>query len=168
MTSIDLIQEGVYRIATFDEKVGISFNQYLILDNKPALIHTGSVMVFDGAFGALKTVVKPEDLAYVFVSHFEADECGSLTRFLDVAKGMRSVCSAVTSRQLAGFGLHRTPLVKQAGEALQLGKHRLRFLSYPSEIHLWEGLIAYEETDKILLTSDLFLRRAPSSQPVVN
>ncbi|MDO8691275.1 MAG: MBL fold metallo-hydrolase, partial [Dehalococcoidia bacterium] len=147
MTRIDPILEGVYRIATFDEKVGISFNQYIILDDKPALMHTGSATIFEGVLAALKGVVKPEDLAYAFISHFEADECGSLTRFLEVAKGMSAVCPAVTGRQLQGFGLCRSPLVKQAGETLDLGKRRLRFLSYPSEMHLWEGLIAYEETD---------------------
>ncbi|MDO8688785.1 MAG: hypothetical protein Q7R39_02015, partial [Dehalococcoidia bacterium] len=67
-----------------------------------------------------------------------------------------------------GFGLCRSPLVKQAGETLDLGKRRLRFLSYPSEMHLWEGLIAYEETDTILFTSDLFLRRGPSPEPMVD
>ncbi len=167
MTTIDRILDGVYRIATFDQKVGIGFNQYLIMDDKPTLMHTGSATIFDGVLEALKGVVKPEDLAFAFISHFEADECGSLTRFLELAGGMSAVCPAVTGRQLQGFGLCANPMVKLPGDTLDLGKRRLRFLSYPSEMHLWEGLIAYEETDKVLFTSDLFLRRGLAPEPIV-
>ncbi len=167
MTTIDPVLEGIYRIATFDEKVGISFNQYLIMDEKPTLMHTGSALIFNDVLDAIRKVTKPEDLSYVFVSHFEADECGSLTRFQEVAKHLVPVCPAVTSRQLQGFGLCQNFQAKQPGDTLEIGRRRLRFISYPSEMHLWEGLIAYEETDRILFTSDLFIRRGPSSEPVV-
>lgn len=167
MTSIDQVLEGLYRISTFDEKVGIPFNQYLILDQKPTLIHTGSAPLFKDVLQAVSRVAQAQDLAYVFISHFEADECGSLTRFQEIAKGLVPVCPAVTSRQLSGFGLCQNALVKQPGETLEIGKRRLRFLTYPSEMHLWEGLIAYEETEKVLFTSDLFIRRGPTPEPVV-
>lgn len=167
MASIDRIVEGVYLISTFDEKVGISFNQYLILDGKLTLIHTGSALIYPEVLEAIGRVARPQDLAYVFVSHFEADECGSLARFQEVSKGLVPVCSAVTARQLQGFGLCRDPLAKKPGEYLALGTRRLRFLAYPSEMHLWEGLLAYEEVDKVLFTSDLFIRRGRVEQPLV-
>jgi hypothetical protein len=48
MTTIDEIADRLYRIATFDERGGISLSQYLILDERPSLVHTGSVQTFDG------------------------------------------------------------------------------------------------------------------------
>ena len=167
MASIDRILEGVYLISSFDEKIGIPFNQYLILDEKPTLMHTGSAPIFSEVLEAISRVARPQDLAYIFVSHFEADECGSITRFLEVARGVVPVCPAVTARQLQGFGLCQNAQAVKPGEVLRLGQRRLRFLAYPSEMHLWEGLIAYEETDQILFTSDLFIRRGQPEKPLV-
>lgn len=167
MATIDPILEGVYRVASFDEKIGISFNQYLILDENPTLIHTGAAPLFDDVISAIRRVTDPGELRYVFISHFEADECGSLTRFQEIAKKLVPVCPAVTARQLTGFGLCGNALAKKPGETLELGRRRLQFVSYPSEMHLWEGLIAYQETDQILYTSDLFIRRGPNPEPIV-
>jgi flavorubredoxin len=85
-----------------------------------------------------------------------------------VAPGLVPVCPAVTARQLSGFGLCQNALAVKPGDILDLGQRRLRFLAYPSEMHLWEGLIAYEETDKILFTSDLFIRRGQPEKPLVD
>lgn len=168
MATIDRILDRFYRISTFDNKIGITFNQYLLLDDKPTLMHTGSAPMFNEVLEAISKVARPQDLAYVFISHFEADECGSLARFLEVTRDLVPVCPAVTGRQLQGFGLCQNALAVKPGDTLDLGQRRLRFLAYPSEMHLWEGLIAYEETDKILFTSDLFIRRGPTEQAVVD
>src|SRR3970040_2701560 len=98
MASIDSILDGLYRISTFDEKIGITFNQSLVLDDKPTLMHTGSAVIFPEVLEAIGRVIRPQDLAYVFISHFEADECGSLARFQKVAEGLVPVCPAVTAR----------------------------------------------------------------------
>lgn len=167
MASIHPILDMVYLISSFDEKIGITFNQYLILDDKPTLVHTGSAPIFPQVLDAIGQVARVRDLAYVFVSHFEADECGSISQFLEVARELVPVCPAVTARQLQGFGLCQNPMAVKPGETLDLGKRRLRFLAYPSEMHLWEGLLAYEETDQVLFTSDLFIRRGQPEKPVV-
>lgn len=168
MTSIDRVLEDLYRIDTFDNNVGIPFNQYLIVDEKPTLIHTGSAPIFQDVLDAMNSVFPAKELAYVFISHFEADECGALTKFQQVAKDLVPVGSAITVRQLRGFGLAANGMAKLPGETLDLGKRRLQFIAYSSEMHLWEGLIAYEEKDKILFTSDLFIRRGQAGEPVVD
>jgi flavorubredoxin len=159
--------DGVYRLSSFDEKVGLSFNQYLIKDERPTLVHTGSAVLFRDVAEALRQVIRLEEIAYLFISHFEADECGSLSKLTALARNLVPVCSAVTARQLLGFGIHDMPLVKKPGDTLSLGRRRLRFLAYPSEMHLWEGLLAYEEVDRVLFTSDLFIRRGRVEQAVV-
>ena len=77
------------------------------------------------------------------------------------------VVSAWTARQLTGFGLHPQPLAVKEGDELVLGRRRLRFIAYPSEAHLREGLLAYEVEDRVLFSSDLFMVRGREAAPVV-
>ena len=163
MAQLDKIIEGVYRISTAagppGQGGGFSFNQFLIKDEKSALIHTGAVAQFKGVTDSLKEVIDIKQITYLFISHFESDECGALCNFLGLNSNLIPVCGAITARQLQGFGLHGSPLVVKPGDELALGKHKLVFISYPSEMHLWEGLLAYDPTDKILFSSDLFVAR---------
>lgn len=168
MANIDEILDGVYRIATYDDKIGMFFNQYLIKDEKNTLVHTGSALIFDDVLACIKKVISPEDVAYAFVSHFEADECGALQKLMAVAKNMLPVGPAVTARQLAGFAICNNTVVKSEGDTLDLGRRQLSFITYPSEMHLWDGLLAYEQVDQILFTSDLFVRRGPVAGPIVS
>ncbi len=168
MTSIDQIVNGIYRISTFEERIGLSFNQYLIQDQKTVLVHTGSALLFKDTLQAIRQVTDPAQIAYAFISHFEADECGALAQLRAVAKQLVPVGSAVTARQLAGFGIASDTLAQKEGDVLSLGRRRLGFVAYPAEMHLWEGLLAYEETERMLFTSDLFIQRGPTPAPKVS
>ncbi len=167
MSQVEQVLDGVYCISQWNQPVGIVFNQYLILDEQPTLISLGGMPSFPDVSSAVRQVVDPSRLRYAFASHFEADECGSVVPFTRLAPSMRMVCSAVTGRQLAGFGLCQNALVKGNGDTLELGRRRLRFISYPSEMHLWDGLLAFEETEGVLYTSDLFLSPGPVEKFVV-
>lgn len=158
MSEMKEFLEGIYRIKTFPAGRRLSFNQYLIKDEKITLIHTGSTQLFESIFQRVKELTDPAKISYIFVSHFESDECGALRRLLDVSKNALPICSEVTARQLSGFGICSNAISKKAGDTLDLGKRRLVFISYPSEMHLWEGLLAWEEKDKVLFSSDLFTR----------
>lgn len=159
--------KGIYRISTFPEGGRISFNQYLIRDEKTTLVHTGSMQIFDGVFERIKEVVDPREISYVFISHFESDECGALRKLLDCAKNILPVCSEVTGRQLSGFGITSNVMTRKAGESLDLGDRRLVFIGYPSEMHLWEGLLAWEEKGRVLFSSDLFTRPGREEKAVL-
>ena len=163
MAQLDKIAEGVYRISTTagppGQGGGFSFNQFLIKDEKSILIHTGAVQQFKGVTESISTVLDIKQLTYIFISHFESDECGAICNFLGANANLIPVCGAITARQLQGFGLHSSPQIVKPGDELNLGKHKLSFVSYPSEMHLWEGLLAYDATDKILFSSDLFVAR---------
>lgn len=167
MTSLDEISDGIYRISTVDERIGFSFNQFVIKDESPTLVHTGSSQMFADTLSAVKNVIEPSQLRYIVVSHFESDECGALAKFLELAPNATAICSVVGARQLAGFDICRNAKGLQAGESLDLGSRKLRFIAYPSEPHLWEGLLAYEETDRILFSADLFIQRGKVEGPVM-
>ena len=159
MAELTKIVDGVYRISSSAGMGGFTFNQFLIQDEKNTLIHTGSVQQFKAIADSIKEIIDIKKLNYLFISHFESDECGSICNFLGANASLMPVCGAITARQLQGFGMYGNPQVVKPGDELALGKRKLSFLSYPSEMHLWEGLLAYETTDKILFSSDLFVAR---------
>ncbi len=65
------------------------------------------------------------------------------------------LCSDVTAIQCDGFGIKTKTLVKEGGDVLSLGNGELLFLDYPSEMHLWDGLLVFEKKRGILFSSDL-------------
>ncbi len=165
--ALDRLTEDIYRVSNAaGPGGGFTFNQFLIKDEKSMLVHTGAVNTFQTVLGSIKEVIDIKQLVYLFISHFESDECGAICNFLGANANLMPVCGAITARQLQGFGLFGNPKIVKAGEELSLGKHRLNFISYPSEMHLWEGLLAYDATDKILFSADLFgMRGAPGEAP---
>ena len=160
------IAPGIYQFRFYDAQRGIGFNQYLIAADQPALVSTGGAGGFEALWEALGAVVDPQRLRYLVVPHFEADEAGALAAFGARCAEVRPVCAAVAARQITGFGLSPNPLVVQDGDRLDLGSHVLRFVLVPWEMHLWEGLVAFEERHGILFSSDLFGQRLdPTGTP---
>ncbi len=98
MAQINQVAEGIYRISSFLPTVGISFNQFLIDDEHPTLIHTGTYPLYEGGRQAVSEILDPKRLAYIVVSHFEADECGGMGRFVAEASQVVLVCSTVGAR----------------------------------------------------------------------
>ena len=76
--SISHISDGIYRIAGFAKEFGISFNQFLIEDDNPTLIHTGPIGMYPKIEEKVKEVINLEILSYVAFLHFESDEWGGM------------------------------------------------------------------------------------------
>jgi flavorubredoxin len=90
----------------------------------------------------LKATLNGNDLKYIFISHFESDECGGLALILEHFPKAKPICSEVTTRKLNGNGLVNDAIIKRPGEKLNTDAYELEFFSYPSEMHLGEGLLA--------------------------
>jgi flavorubredoxin len=86
MARIDQVADGIYRISVFEPEKRISFNQFVIDDERPTLIHTGQYPIYDEVRAAMSHVLDPSRLEYIIVPHFEADECGGMGRFVAAAK----------------------------------------------------------------------------------
>ena len=133
MAQVSEIVGGIYRICrppTGD--VPIDFNQFLIDDERPTLIHTGYHEAYDAVRAAVAKVIDPKRLAYVVLGHFEADECGGMDRFLDEAPGSVLVASELGAGvNLAHWGYRGTIRGMRDGEVLDIGRRRLRFLETP-------------------------------------
>ena len=76
---------------------------------------------------------------YIFISHFEADECGGLRVILEYFPKAKTICSEVTTRQLNSFGIKAEIIVKKRTETLITDNYDMEFISYPSEMHIWDG-----------------------------
>ena len=166
MRRIDEVARNIFRISAFELQYGITFNQFLILGDQPALIHTGTHPWYESIRAAVAELVDPKKLAYVIVPHFEADECGGMGRFVAEAPEAVLVCSDVGAGiNLSGWDYRGPVKGVRDGERIDLGRHRLRFLETP-HVHHWDSMMALEETTGGLFPADLFLQ--PGEQtPVV-
>ena len=162
-TRIDHIVGGIHRIATWVPAAGITFNQFLIDDARPTLIHTGMHGLFEAVRGAVAEVLDPKRLELVALLHFEADECGGMDRFLAQAPESTLVGSALSAGlNLAGWDYRGKVHGVSDGELLDLGRHRLRFLETP-HVHHWDSMMIFEETTGSVFPADLYIQ--PGEQP---
>jgi len=164
-TRIDHVAGGIYRIATMTEVYGITFNQFLIDDERPTLVHTGEYSVYENVRKAISEVLDPATLANVVLLHWEGDENGGMDRFMAEAPRAELIGSALSIQLNArGFGVDERVRGFTDGETLELGRHTLRFLETP-HVHHWDSMMLFEESTASLFPSDLFIQ--PGDQPPV-
>jgi flavorubredoxin len=152
------IYKDLYQFSSYIPPIDLSFHQYLLLTEEPLLVHTGSINQAEALVPQLKATLLDRPLKYIFISHFESDECGGLSIILKHFPEAKPICSEVTARQLSGFGITNEVVIKKPGEKLISGDSDFEFISYPSEMHLWEGLLLMENKRKIFFSSDLVFR----------
>jgi len=158
MARVDHLTGGIYRISTYAPEKRISFNQFLIDDDEPALIHTGTFAMYADVRSAITQVLDPSRLRHVIVPHFEADECGGMGRFVAEAPNAVLACSALSARiNLLQWDYAGPVKGMQDGDVLDLGRHRLRAWETP-HVHHWDSLMVVEETTASLFPSDLFIQ----------
>ena len=95
MARVDEVGDKIYRISTTVAlgEEAFQFNQFLIDDERPTLIHTGMYPMYDDVREAVAEVLDPASLAYVVCPHFESDECGGMGRFFEQAPEAVLACS---------------------------------------------------------------------------
>ena len=163
---ISEINDGIYRISGFVDTYGITFNQFLINDERPTLIHTGPIGMYKKIEQKVKEVIPLQKLAYVAFLHFESDEWGGMA-FLD-SPDAKLVCSDLTSK-LNLTGWHDVPVDHISfwdNEILKTGKRRFKFIMTP-HVHHWDSMMVFEETTKSLFPSDLFIQPG-DNKPIIS
>jgi flavorubredoxin len=164
---MSFIYEDLFQFSSYVAPISLSFHQYLLLADEPVLVHTGNMQQAEALIPQLKAALGDKQLKYIFISHFESDECGGLSVILKHFPEAKPICSEVTARQLTGFGITNNSVVKKPGEKLKLGNHELEFINYPSEMHLWEGLLLRENKNGIFFSSDLVFRLGEANGSVI-
>ncbi|HSK29428.1 MAG TPA: MBL fold metallo-hydrolase, partial [Candidatus Limnocylindria bacterium] len=89
------IAPDVFRICTFVPEINLQFAQFLVRDEQPLLYHTGMRAIFPVVREAVATLLEPSQIRWIGFSHFEADECGALREWQDVAPNATAICSVV-------------------------------------------------------------------------
>jgi flavorubredoxin len=154
--SVTEIAPDCYRISTYIPEIDLQFNQFLIKDEEPLLFHTGMRVLFPAVREGVASIIDPATIRWISFSHFEADECGSLNEWLQIAPAAQPVCSMVGALvSINDFAL-RPAKGMNDGEVFSTGQHRFRFAQTPHVPHCWEAGMLFEETKGTLFCSDLF------------
>ena len=152
-TTLDLF-ESQYQIPN-----GVSYNSYVILDEKVAVMDTIDERKTDEWFANLENVLNGRTVDYLVISHLEPDHAANIKRAADKFPQAQLVLSAKAKAMLPQFfdiaHLEERCLVVKEGDTLELGTHKLHFVMAPM-VHWPEVMVEYEETEKILFSADGF------------
>lgn len=164
---IDEVAPDLYRISLYVKELDLQFNHFLITDDEPLLFHTGMRGMFPLVRDAVATLIDPAQLRWIGWSHFEVDECGALNEWLAAAPRATPVCGQLGAMvNIADFA-NRPPKGLDPGEILTTGRHRFRFVPTPHLPHGWDAGVLFDETDRVLLCSDL-LHQLGDVEPVTS
>ena len=149
------IAPDTFRISAFAPDYGIQFNQFLVRDDEPFLMHTGLKRMFETTLAGVRSLIDPATLRWIGYSHFEPDECGALNEWMAVAPRAQALTSIVGSMVMLQDFADRPGRGLGDGEVVSLGRHRLRFLATPHVPHGWDAGFFFDETERTLFCSDL-------------
>lgn len=137
---------------------GVSYNSYMILDGKTALMDTVDAAVADEFFENVAEALNGRPLNYVVVQHMEPDHSGTLADLIRKYPDVTVVCNAKTESMIHQFFredlVFKTQIVKE-GDVLPLGQRTLQFIMAPM-VHWPEVMMTYEQKEKILFSADAF------------
>lgn len=137
---------------------GVSYNSYLIIDEKVALMDTVDACATKQFMDNLSYVLSGRGIDYLVVQHMEPDHCANIAELMKLYPKMKIAANAKTIQMIGQFfdieTEGRTLLINE-GDRLQLGTHTLQFMMAPM-VHWPEVMVSYEETEKILFSADAF------------
>ncbi|MCI8892750.1 MAG: FprA family A-type flavoprotein [Eubacterium sp.] len=137
---------------------GVTYNSYLILDEKTALMDTVDARGMEEWEQNLKAALDGRKLDFLVISHLEPDHAGSIGRLLELYPDVVFVGNAKTFNMLPQFfdiQLDDRSIVVKEGDSLPLGSHTLNFYMAPM-VHWPEVMVTYESSEKILFSADGF------------
>ena len=174
MTKVQLAR-GVYWVGAIDWNVrnfhgysthrGTTYNAYLIVDEKVALIDTVKAPFYDEMAARVREIVSFDKIDYVISNHVEMDHSGSLPMALRDAKNAK----LVTLEKFGENGLAKTfhqswpTIAVKEGSTIDLGKRKLAFIPTPM-LHWPDSMCTYLVEDKLLFSMDAFGQHIATSQ----
>ncbi|ERI81972.1 metallo-beta-lactamase domain protein [Bacteroides pyogenes F0041] len=135
---------------------GVSYNSYLIDDEKIALIDTVDICYFEVYLRKIKQVIGERPIDYLIINHMEPDHSGSIRLIKQHYPDIVIVGNKQTFGMVEGFyGVTGEQHLVGDGDSLDLGKHKLRFYMTPM-VHWPETMMTFDETEHILFSGDAF------------
>jgi len=164
------LAENIYYIGTDDKTIdlfegqyvvpnGISYNSYVIMDDKITVMDTVDQRAADVWFKNLEKVLGNKEPDYLVVLHMEPDHASNIEKFLDKYKNAKVIGNVKTFNMIPqffeGLDLENRKVVVNEGDEVSLGTHMLKFIMAPM-VHWPEVMMAYEKKEKILFSADAF------------
>lgn len=142
--------------SAYPVKDGMSYNSYLLKDEKTVLFDTVDKACAAQFYENLEAALDGRKLDYIVVQHMEPDHCALLQNVLRCYPDAKVVCSAKTVEMIKQFfNIEVNSFVVKEGDTLNTGKHELQFFMAPM-VHWPEVIVTYDKTDKILFSADAF------------
>lgn len=135
---------------------GVSYNSYLIVDEKTVLVDTVDVCYSDIFLKKIEDALAGRELDYLIVNHMEPDHAGSIRLLRHRYPGVQIVGNTKTFGMLAGFhGIKEGLYEVKEGDSLNIGSRSLTFYMAPM-VHWPEVMVTYDAADKLLFSADAF------------
>lgn len=169
MYCVKKITEDMYWIGASDRRLelfenvypipkGVSYNSYVILNEKTVLLDTVDHSVCSQFLENLEHVLDGRTLDYIIVNHMEPDHCASLAEVVIRYPEVKFVGNAKTftmMKQFFDFDVDNRAVVIKEGDTISTGKHTLAFAMIPM-VHWPEAMVTYDAYDKVLYSADAF------------
>ena len=161
------LDENIYYVGVNDRRTdlfenhmalpnGVSYNSYLIVDDKVALIDPVEAGFFDEYLQKVKHILGSRKVDYLIVNHAEPDHSGSIAAIIREYPEVQVIGNAKTFAPLEAFyGLIDNKLTVTEGETLSIGQHTFQFFMVPM-VHWPESMVCYEQSTKIVFSNDAF------------
>lgn len=145
--------ENVYPIPR-----GVSYNAYVLMDEKTVLLDTVDSAITDRFFENLEHVLGGRDLDYMVINHMEPDHCAAIGDVVRRYENVKIICNAKTAgmiKQFFDFDVDSRVMLVKEKDTVSTGKHNLTFVMAPM-VHWPEVMVTYDLTDRILFSADAF------------
>ena len=163
------VTEDLYWVGANDRRIelfenifpltdGVSYNSYLLLDEKTVLFDSADYAVGRQFLENVQAVLNGRPLDYLIVNHMEPDHCAMIDELVLRYPDIQIIGNAKTFPmidQFFGFDLEGKKITVKEGDTFSSGKHTLHFVMAPM-VHWPEVMMTYDETDKILFCADAF------------
>ena len=168
MQNIQFIKDDLIYVGASDRRLdlfeniypiprGVSYNSYLLRDDKTVLLDTADASVQGQFFENVEAALAGRPLDYLVVNHMEPDHAALITTLLlryPETEVVTTAKAAQMMEQFFGTKPAKLRIVKE-GELLETGHHRLNFVMAPM-VHWPEVMMTYDEVDKVLFSADAF------------
>lgn len=135
---------------------GVSYNSYIIIDEKIALIDTVKADFNDTYLDRIRAMIGSRKVDYLIINHVEPDHSGCIKSIMEAYPDVNIIGNKKTAQFLEGFyGITENVMHVKDLEVLELGSHTLNFLMTPM-LHWPETMMTYESSKKVLFSGDAF------------
>ena len=167
MKDISLLKGKIHYVGVNDRKThlfegmwpipyGVSYNSYLVVDEKVALVDTVEIGYFDIFLQNIKSILGDRPIDYLIVNHMEPDHSSSIALIKQYYPHVTLVGNVKTFGMIDGYyGVETQRLVVKEGDTLDLGHHKLSFYMAPM-VHWPEVMVTYDATEQVLFSADAF------------